>query len=119
MNRRRYASAVVGVVTVTAVGGCLQGEAVLHETGISATSPTTEWDVELDAGARMRLEVERADDSPGRVRGRVHRAATGEEIASATADGSDETFEVPADGTYTVSVDARGSTGEVVLRELE
>lgn len=119
MNRRAYLTSAVGVVTITAISGCLQGDAVLHETQISATSPTTEWEVELEAGNRMRLEVEKTDDAPGTIRGYVHRRDTGEEVATTSGDSSDETFEVPTTGTYLVSVDASGVTGEIILRDLD
>ncbi|ELZ26999.1 hypothetical protein C475_08691 [Halosimplex carlsbadense 2-9-1] len=119
MNRRAYLGAVAGVSATTALTGCLQGDAVLHKTQISATSPTTEWEVELEAGDQMRLEVEKTDESGGRIRGYVRHAETEEEIATTTADDTDETFEVPTTGTYVVSVDARGATGEVILRDMD
>jgi hypothetical protein len=37
---------------------------------------------------------------------------------SATRDGNQDRFEVPASGTYTVSIEVGGSTGEIILREL-
>lgn len=92
---------------------------MLHETQLSATSPTKEWEVELEAGNRMRLEVEQTDDSPGSIVGYVHRADTGEEVARSSDGSSDETFEVPATGTYVVSVDPKGVTGEIILRDLD
>jgi urease beta subunit len=118
MNRRKYIGAVVGVVTATALSGCAQGDAVLHKTQLSATSPTKEWEVELEEGNQMRLEVEQTDDSPGSIGGHVHHAGTGEEIASTSDSQTDETFEVPTTGTYVVSVDPRGVTGEIILRDL-
>lgn len=118
MNRRRYIGAVVGAATTTALAGCLQGDAVLHKTQISATSPTTEWEVELEEGNRMRLEVEKTDDSSGSIGGYVNRAGTGEEIASTSDSQTDTKFDVPATGTYIVSVEARGATGEIILRDL-
>jgi Neuraminidase (sialidase) len=119
MNRRTYVATVLGVASTTAIAGCLQGEAVLHETQISATSETKEWEVDLEEGNRMRLEVEKTDDSPGSISGHVSRAETGEEIASTSDSRSDETFEVPATGTYVVSADPRGATGEIILRDLD
>lgn len=119
MNRREYIGAVVGTVAVTSLSGCLQGDAVLHETQISATSQTKEWEVELDEGDQMRLEVEQTDDSPGSIGGYVHRADTGEEVASTSDSQTDETFEVPTTGTYIVSADPRGVTGEVILRKMD
>mgnify|MGYP000367843531 CR=1 FL=1 len=118
MKRRRYLGAVVGLATTTALAGCLQGEAVLHETQISATSPTKEWEVELEEGNRMRLEVENRDET-GRVRGYVHRADTGEEVVTTAASDSHEEFDVPATGTYIVSIDPRGATGDVRLRDVD
>lgn len=118
MNRRKYIGAVVGVVTATTVSGCAQGNAVLHETQLSATSQTTEWEVELEEGNQMRLEVEKADDGPGSIGGYVHHADTGEEIASTSDSQTDDTFEVPTTGTYIVSVDPRGVTGEIILRDI-
>jgi hypothetical protein len=118
VNRRRYIGAVVGVVTVTTLSGCAQGNAVLHKTQISATSQTKEWEVELEEGNQMRLEVEKTDDSPGSIGGYVHHADTGEEIASTSDSQTDETFEVPTTGTYIVSADPRGVTGEIILRDM-
>ncbi|WP_157971563.1 hypothetical protein [Halorussus litoreus] len=115
MNRRSYLGAIAGAGTA-AISGCLQGDAVLHETQISATSPTKEWEVELEAGNQMRLEVERTDDI-GTVTGYVHRAETGEEIAAASNE--NERFEVPATGTYVVSIEVGGSTGEIILRDMD
>ena len=119
MNRRRYLSVVGGVATATTLSGCTQGDAVLHETQLSATSPTKEWEVELEEGNRMRLEVESTDDGPGSIGGYVHYADTGEENASTSDSQTDETFEVPTTGTYIVSVDPRGVTGEIILRDLD
>ena len=119
MIRRACLGSVACVVLPVATAGCLQGDAVLHETGISATSPTKEWEVELEEGNRMRLEVDRADDGPGAVNGYVHRAETGEEVASTAASSGHETFEVPATGTYVVSIEVNGSTGEIRLRDVD
>lgn len=119
MNRREYLGAVVGTVAVTSLSGCSQGNAVLHKTQISATSQTKEWEVELDEGDQMRLEVEKTDDSPGSIGGYVHLANTGEEIASTSDSQTDETFEVPTTGTYIVSADPRGVTGEIILRKMD
>lgn len=119
MDRRGYLGAVVGVAATTATAGCLQGEPVLHETQLSATSPTKAWEVELEAGTQMRLEVEITDGSSGRFSGSVTRADTGEEVAYTTASDADATFEAPATGTYVVSVDPSGATGEVILRDLD
>jgi hypothetical protein len=109
---------MTGVAVATALSGCLQGDAVLHKTQLSATSPTKEWEVDLDEGTEMRLEVEKTDDSSGSIVGYVHRADTDEEIASTSDSSSDEKFDVPATGTYIVSVDPQGATGEIILREL-
>lgn len=117
MNRRAYLGGVMGLVTTTAVSGCLQGDAILHETQISATSPTKEWEVELEEGNQMRLEVEKSDGT-GAVNGYVHRAETDEEIVSTAASSGHETFEVPATGTYLVSIEVGGSTGEIRLRDM-
>lgn len=118
MNRRTYLGGVVGVATTTLVSGCLQGDAVLHETQVSATSPTTEWEVDLEEGDRMRLEIDKSGDSPGAVNGYVHRADTGEEIAATAASSGHEEFDVPATGTYVVSIEVGGSTGEIRLRDM-
>lgn len=118
MNRRGYLGAVVGVTTATAVPGCFQGEAVLHEKRITATSPTKEWEVELEAGNQMRLEVDKTDEGTGTVNGYVHRAETGEEIAATAASSGHEEFEVPASGTYVVSIEVGGSRGEIRLRDM-
>lgn len=119
MNRREYIGAVVGTVAVTALSGCSQGNAVLHKTQLTATSQTKEWEVELEEGDQMRLEVEKTDDSPGSMGGYVHRADTGEEVASTSDSRTDTTFEVPTTGTYTVSADPRGVTGEIILRKMD
>jgi hypothetical protein len=118
MNRRAYLGAAVGIVTTTAAAGCLQGDAVLRETNISATSPTKEWEVELEAGNQMRLEVDKTEDSIGTVTGYVRRAQTGEEVVATAASSGHETFEVPATGTYVVAIEVNGSTGEIVLRDM-
>ncbi|QKY21966.1 hypothetical protein B4589_016265 (plasmid) [Halolamina sp. CBA1230] len=116
MHRRAYLASVAGVAAA-GVSGCLQGEAVLHENNISATSPTTEWEVELTEGDRMRLEVDRSDDL-GAVTGYVHRAETDEEIVSTAASSGHEEFVVPATGAYLVSIEVDGNTGEIILREM-
>jgi hypothetical protein len=116
MNRRQYLGAVVGVTT-TAISGCLQGDAVLQKTDISATSPTKEWEVELEEGNQMRLEVDKTDGSSA-VNGYVHQAETGDEIASTDGSSGHEEFEVPATGTYIVSIEVGGSTGEIRLRDM-
>lgn len=118
MRRRAYLGAVVGAATATALSGCLQGEAVLHETQISATSPTTEWELDLEAGNQMRLEVEKTESGPGTVTGYVHRADTGEEVVATSGDTGHEEFEVPATGTYLVSIEVRGTTGEIRVRDM-
>lgn len=118
MNRRAYLRTLVGGLTTTAVAGCLQGDTVVHETQITATSPTKEWEVDLEAGNRMRLEVEAAGDGGGGVYGYVHRAETGDEVASTAASSGHEAFEVPATGTYVVSIDVGGNTGEIRLRDM-
>lgn len=118
MDRRKYIGSVVGLALAPAIAGCLQGDPVLHKTQISATSPTMEWDLELDESNRMRLEVEKNDDSAGSIRGFVDRANTNEEIATTTDSSPDARFEVPRTGTYTVSVDPQGATGEITLRDL-
>lgn len=117
MNRRSYLGAVTGIVATTAVSGCLQGDAILYETQISATSPTKEWEVELEEGNQMRLEVDKSDGS-GAVNGHVRRAETGEEIVSTAASSGHEEFEVPETGTYVVSIEVGGSTGEIRLRDM-
>lgn len=117
MDRRAYLGGVVGVAT-TVIAGCLQGDAILHETQITATSPTKQWEVDLEAGNRMRLEVDKSDDSTGAVNGYVHRAETDEEIASTAASSGHEEFDVPATGTYIVSIEVGGSTGEIRLRDM-
>lgn len=119
MNRRAYLRTLVGGLTTTAVAGCLQGDTVVHETQITATSPTKEWEVDLEGGNQMRLEVEKTDDGGGTVRGYVHRAETNEEIVTTTGGDSHEAFEVPATGTYVVSIDVAGSEGEIRLRDLD
>lgn len=118
MNRRRYLGAVAGVAATTAVAGCLQGDAVLHESSISATSPTKEWEVELEEGNQMRLEVDMTSDGPGAVTGYVHRSDTGEEVVATGGSSGHEEFEVPATGTYLVSIEVGGSTGEIILRDM-
>lgn len=118
MERRTYLGTVLGVATTAAVSGCLQGEAVLHETRVRATSPTTEWEVELEEGNQMRLEVDTHGDSVGAVNGYVHRAETGEEVAATAASSGHEEFEVPATGTYVVSIEVNGNTGEIRLRDM-
>jgi len=118
MNRRGYLGVATGIVSTVAVAGCLQGDAVLHKTGISATTPTKSWDIELEAGNRMRLEVDKADDGPGAVNGYVNHAETGEEIVSTAASSGHEEFEVPETATYTVSIEVGGSTGEIRLRDM-
>lgn len=118
MNRRTYLGTVLGVATSTAIAGCLQGDAVLHETRLSATSPTKEWEVELNEGDQMRLEVDKTEDSPDTVTGYVRDAETGEEIAATSASSGHEEFEVPATGTYTVSIEVSGSTAEIILRKM-
>lgn len=118
MHRRTYLGSVVGVATATVVSGCLQGEALLHETGISATSRTKEWEVELEEGDRMRLEVDKTGGSIDTVTGYVHRSETGEEVVATSASSGHETFEVPATGTYIVSVEVSGSTAEIILRDV-
>jgi len=118
MNRRTYLGTVVGITTTTTVSGCLQGDAVLHETQISATSPTKEWEVELEEGDQMRLEVNKADDGPATVTGYVHQAATNEEVVATAASSGHETFEVPTTGTYLVSIEVNGATAEIILRDM-
>lgn len=118
MQRRTYLGTVLGAATTAAVSGCLQGEAVFHETRISATSPTKEWEVELEGDTQMRLEVDADGDSVGAVNGYVHRAETGEEVAATAASSGQEEFEVPATGTYVVSIEVNGNTGEIRLRAL-
>lgn len=119
MDRRTYIRSTVGVAVVAAGAGCLQGEAVLHKTRISTSPPTKEWEVELAAGNRMRLEVEKTGDFSGRLYGYVHRVETGEEIARTRSGGPDDTFDVPATGTYIVSIDPNGAAeGEIILRNL-
>jgi len=118
MNRRRYLRVTLGLVSATAVAGCLQGEAVLYETNVSATSPTKSWEVDLEAGNQMRLEVEKTDDGTGSVNGYVHHAETGEEVASTAASSGHEEFEVPETATYTVLIEVDGSTGEIRLRDM-
>lgn len=117
MNRRAYLDAVAGVAATTAIAGCLQGDATFHKTQISATSPTKEWEVELEEGNQMRLEVSKNDDI-GTVTGYVHRAKTGEEVVATSASSGHETFEVPATGTYVVSIEVNGSTAEIILRDM-
>jgi uncharacterized protein YndB with AHSA1/START domain len=120
MERRGYLGVVVGVATTTALSGCLQGEAVLRKTSLSSTSSTTAWDVDLEAGNNMRLEVDKTDDSIGTVTGYVHRADTDEEIVATAGTSGHEKFDVPATATYTVSVEIEGATsGSVVLRDLD
>lgn len=120
MQRRTYLRAVAGVAATTAVAGCLQGDAVLAKTRISATSPTKEWEVELEEGTQMRLEVDQRDDGPGAVYGSVHHAGTGEEIARTSSSGNgNERFEVPETGTYVVSIEVDGNTGDVRLRDMD
>lgn len=119
MQRRTYLGAVAGVATTTAVAGCLQGDAVLHESQISATSPQKEWEVDLEAGNQMRLEVDKTGDSAGAVNGYVHHADTGEEVAATAASSGHEAFEVPTTGTYVVSIEVGGSTGEIILRDMD
>gem|GEM_PF-2670778 len=110
---------MAGTTTATALSGCLQGDAVLHQTQVSATSPTKEWEVELEAGNRLRLEVDKSDGDIGTVTGYVHRAETDEEIAATAASSGHETFEVPTSGAYVVSVEVDGSTAEIILRDLD
>jgi hypothetical protein len=118
MNRRTYLAGVAGAVGTTVLAGCLQGDAVFHKTGISATSPTTEWEIDLEAGNRMRLEVEKSGDGVGTVNGYVHRVDTGEEVVATAASSGHEEFEVPANATYVVSIEVGGSTGEIRLRDM-
>jgi len=118
VNRRTYLGAVVGVTTTTAVSGCLQGDAILHERGFMAMSPTKEWEVELEAGDRMRLEVEITADSPGTANGYVRRVQTGDEVVATAASSGHEEFEGPLTGTYVVSIEVGGSTGEIRLRDM-
>lgn len=109
---------MAGVAATTAVSGCFQGDAILHESQISATSPTKEWEVDLEEGDRMRLEVEKSGVSVGTVTGYVHRSETGDEIASTAASSGHETFEVPATGSYVVSIEVDGATAEIRLRDV-
>ena len=117
MDRRTYLRTVAGIAGTTAVAGCLQGDAVLHKKGITATSPTKEWEVELEAGNQMRLEVDKSGDSVSTVTGYVHHAASGDEIVAVSADGQ-ETFEVPKTATYGVSIEVGGAKGEIRLRDM-
>ena len=119
MHRRACRGGVAALAATPAVSGCLQGDAVLHETNVSATSPTKEWEVELTEGAQMRLEVNVSGDSVGGVNGYVHRASTGEEVAATAASSGHERFEVPATGSYVVSIEVGGSTASIVLREMD
>ncbi|MHB9285669.1 hypothetical protein ACKVMT_01350 [Halobacteriales archaeon Cl-PHB] len=118
MNRRTYFGAVLGVATTTAVAGCLQGEAMLHETKISATSPTKEWNVELNESDQLRLEVSKTEDSADTVTAYVHHAETGDKITATSATSGHDTFDVPSTGTYTVSIEVSGSTAELILRKM-
>lgn len=118
MERRAYLGTMVGVATTATVSGCLQGDAVLHETGISATSPTKEWEIDLEEGNRMRLEVDKRGDGPGAVNGYVHRVETGAEVAATAASSGHEEFVVPATGTYRVSIEVNGSTADIRLRDM-
>ncbi|WP_323677167.1 hypothetical protein [Halorubellus sp. PRR65] len=119
MERRRYLGALAGVVASTAVAGCLQGEAVLHENRITATTPTKEWTVDLEEGNNMRLEVNKEDDDGvATVTGYVHRSDTGEEVVATSASSGHERFDVPATGTYVVSIEVNGGTGEIILRDM-
>lgn len=92
---------------------------MLHKTQISATSPTKEWEVELEEGNQMRLEVDKSGDSAGAVNGYVRRAETNEEIAGTAASSGHEEFEVPETGTYIVLIEVGGSTGEIRLRDMD
>ncbi|WP_152420371.1 hypothetical protein [Halococcus thailandensis] len=118
MDRRTYLGTVVGVATTAAVSGCLQGDAVLHKKQISATSPTKVWEVELEEGNQMRIEVERSDGGSGTINGYIHKADASEEIAATTASSGHEEFEVPATGKYIVSIEVSGSTAEIRLRDM-
>jgi hypothetical protein len=120
MNRRKYIASVAGIVMASGIAGCLQGDAVLHKKRISPTSSTKEWEVELEEGNQMRLEVEKTNDRSGRIYGYVHRADTDEEIAKTNSGDPNEKFEVPATGTYTVSAEPQGGPveGELILRDL-
>jgi hypothetical protein len=84
----------------------------------TATSPTKEWEVELEAGDRMRLEVEITADSPGAANGYVRRVQTGDEVVATDASSGHEEFEGPPTGTYVVSIEVGGSTGEIRLRDM-
>lgn len=119
MNRRTWLRTLAGGLPTAAVAGCLQGDTVVHQTQITATSPTKEWEVDLEEDNQMRLEVEKTDDGSGAVRGYVHRAETNEEIVTTTGSGPHETFEVPTTGAYLVSIDVAGSEGEIRLRDMD
>lgn len=120
MKRRKYIASAVGVLFTSSATGCLQGEAVLHKKRISPTSPTKEWEVELEEGNQMRLEVKKTNDFSGTIYGYVHRADTNEELAKTRSDDPHEKFEVPTTGTYVVSADTQGGPveGELILRNL-
>ena len=62
MHRRAYLGGVAALAATPAVSGCLQGDAVLHETNVSATSPTKEWEVELTEGKYYPATRENLDD---------------------------------------------------------
>lgn len=59
MNGRKYIDSVAGIVMASGIAGCLQGDAVLHKKRISPTSSTKEWEVELEEGNQMRLELKK------------------------------------------------------------
>lgn len=121
MNRRKYIDSVAGIVIASGIAGCLQGDAVLHKKRISPTSSTKEWEVELEEGNQMRLELKKTNDRSGRIYGYVHRADTDEEVAKANSGDPNEKFEVPATGTYIVSAEPQGGPveGELILRDLD
>lgn len=74
--------------------------------------------MDLEAGNELRLEVEKTDDGVGTVTGYVHRTETGEAVVSTADTSGHEPFEVPATGTYAVSLEIGGATASVVLRDM-
>jgi hypothetical protein len=118
MQRRTYLGTLAGVAATAALSGCLQGDAVLHHSQISATSPTKEWEIELTADSQYRLEVDKTDSGAGSVTGYVHHAETGEEVVSTGGGTGHEEFEVSETATYVVSIEVGGSTGEIIVRDM-
>lgn len=116
MDRREFICTVTGLCG-TILAGCSGGGTILRKRRISATSPQTEWEVDLEEGRELELAV--TLESGMTVNGYLYRQEDGKEIVAvgSTSGTSREEFEVPTTGTYLVTIEVNGSTGTIILQE--